>query len=320
MKILVTGATGYIGGHLARRLASRSHQVVCLVRGQGKVDGLDLVSGDVTEPATLDRACAGVEVVCHCAGALGRWGVEEASLRAVNVDGVSNMVRAAHKAKVSYFLQVSAGGVTGPLGPRPADERTACHPYTPYERTKWQGEQQALLLARRLGLPLGVVRPTFTYGPKDRHKLSLFRAIQKGRFAFVGDRNTTLHPVFIDDLLDGMELMLERRPVQEIYIVGGAAPVTKRELVTTIAQALGVRPPWLSLPAGPAWLVAILLELAGRTVHVEPMLTRSKILMMSRNWGMDIGKARRDLGYNPKVDLAEGIARTVASYRAEGWL
>lgn len=319
MKFLVTGATGYIGGQLANRLFRDGKDVICLTRGNKTVGPIPSIEGDLLNPESLSNACRGADVVCHCAGALGK-GLTDEMIRAVNVDGVKNLISAAKESGVKYLLHLSAGGVTGPLGPAPADENTTCHPYTVYEKTKYEGECLALSLARELQLPLGVARPTFTYGPADPHKFIMFKLIKKGLYFYIGDGLSTNHPVYIDDLIDGILLMIEKKPDQEIFILGGPRPVRKKEWAIAIADALHVSPPFLSFPVSLSWAGASLMETFSSIFNIRLPLTRSRVLALSKCWGMDIGKAKRALGYDPKVDLKEGVARTIDWYLKEGWL
>jgi len=319
MKYLITGATGFIGKQMAKFLHHQGKDVICLTRGNKPVDDIPIIEGDILKPETLIRACKGIDVVCHFAGALGR-GLSDEMIHAVNVDGVQNMILAAKENRVGYFLHISAGGVTGLLGSTPADENTECHPYTIYEKTKYEGECLALSLSAKTGLPLGVARPTFTYGPEDPHKLLLFKIIKKKLFFYIGDGNSTNHPVYIDDLIDGISLMIEKRPLREVYILGGNRPVSKKEWANTIANVLDVSPPFIKIPANISWIVAEAMEALGRYMGINVPLTRSRVLAMSKYWGMDINKARKDLGFYPKIDLFEGVKRTVAWYQENGWL
>jgi len=174
--------------------------------------------------------------------------------------------------------------------------------------------------SRELGIPASVVRPTFTYGPGDPHKIALFRAVKRGRYAFIGDGESVNHPVYLDDVIHGLLLALEQARDGEVYIVGGPRPVTKRELVCTIADALGVRRPFLRIPRWVATPAAVTLELLGRTLGFEPILTRSRVMMMADDFGYSIEKARRELGYEPRTELAEGLGKTIDSYVESGLL
>ena len=319
MKILVTGASGYIGGQVAQRLFKDGNDVVCMTRGNKAVGSIPTVQGDLLDPKSLLNACRGVDVICHCAGALGK-GLTDKMIRAVNVDGVKNMVLASKENRVKYFLHISAGGVTGPLGMTLADENTACYPYTVYEKTKYEGECLALSLAHQLQIPLGVARPTFTYGPADPHKFIMFKLIKKRLYFYIGNGLSTNHPVYIDDLINGILLMLEKKPNQEIYILGGPRPVSKKEWAVTIANELQVLPPFLKFPVALSRIAAHLMESLGEIFDIYVPLTKSRVLALSKCWWMDIRKAQRDLGYHPRVDLAEGVAHTIDWYRKEGWL
>ncbi|MBA4368408.1 MAG: hypothetical protein C0403_12320 [Desulfobacterium sp.] len=319
MKILVTGATGYIGGQMAHYLSSQGFEVLCMTRNGKAVGALPIAEGDLLKPDTLLNALEGIDVVCHFAGALGR-GLTDEMVHAINVTGLKNILTAAKQKGVTYFLHISSGAVTGPMGPTPANESTECHPYTIYERTKLEGERLALSFSKELGLPVGVARPTFTYGPGDPHKLLMFRYIKKGWFFYIGDGYSTNHPVYIDDLLKGLLLMIQEQPVQEVYILGGPKAVSKREWAETIAKELNVKPPWFCFPSSLAWAGAIVMETIGKWIGIEVPLTRSRVLAMSRCWGMDIQKARNDLGYDPVVRLSEGVAQTVAWYQKNGLL
>jgi dihydroflavonol-4-reductase len=322
-RVLVTGATGFIGSRLVPLLSRSGYEVRALVRtehpGQRLVD-VELFRGDLLAPESLSGIETDVDLVIHCASILGKWGTPDEQLFDVNVRGALNVLERFENSGVKRFLHLSAGGVTGPVEGGAADETYDCRPATPYEKTKLEGERRVLVRSAEMGIPALVARPTFTYGPGDPHKLALFRAIQRGRYAFIGDGESVNHPVYIDDLLRGLLLVLERGRTGEVYIVGGERPVTKRELVQTIADALGVKRPGLTIPVGLARLAATGLELLGRTLGFEPILTRSRVMMMADDFGYSIAKARRELGYEPITGLGEGIRATVAEYKRAGKL
>lgn len=321
--VLVTGATGFIGGYLVRALQREGYAVRALVRDESRAAGLDRVElfrGDLREPESLVGIERDVDIVVHCASLLGKWGTDRTLLYDVNVRGTIELLARFRDIELRRFVHLSAGGVTGPLAQRSVDETYACKPATAYERTKFLAEREVLEQSKRFGIPATVVRPTFTYGPGDPHKIALFRAVQRGRYVFIGGGESVNHPVFVDDVIGGILLAIERGRVGEAYIIGGERPVTKREFVWSIADALGVKRPGWSIPKWFAVITAWKLEVLAWIVRFEPILTRSRVMMMADNFGYSIEKAGKELGYAPRTGLREGIAATVRSYREAGLL
>lgn len=323
--MLITGASGFIGGKLADYYSNKLSGVRLLVRNPEKLpeslrQNAEVFIGDLTSPDTLTSALQGVDAVISAAGLLGAWKLSYQQLFEANVQGIENLVLAASGAGVKRFIHLSAGGVTGPVGSNPVDESYSPSPRTDYERTKWEGEKRVLELAQNRDLNLLVIRPTFTYGPGDPHKLNLFRAVRKGRFAFIGNGLSTVHPVYIDDVVRGVDKALESDRTGRSYIIGGPQPMTKRELVYGIADRLGVRRPTVKLPVPVANSLAVCCEAMARLFEFEPLLTRSRVLALSGNWGYSIRHAQDDLDYTPLVDLTEGLNRTVDWYQERGWL
>jgi len=320
---LVTGATGFIGGNLVRALQREGYAVRALVRDAARaagLDGVELFEGDLREPDSLAGIERDVDTVVHCASLLGKWGTDRALLYDVNVRGTVELLARFRQGQLRRFVHLSAGGVTGPLKQRSVDETYACRPATAYERTKFLAEQEVLEQSKRTGIPATVVRPTFTYGPGDPHKIALFRAVHRGRYVFIAGGESVNHPVFVDDVIRGILLAIERGRVGEVYIIGGERPVTKREFVWSIADALGVKRPGWSIPKWFAVIAAWKLEILGWILRFEPILTRSRVMMMADNFGYSIAKAREELGYAPRIGLREGIETTVRSYAEAGLL
>ena len=326
MNILLTGATGFIGRNLLHRLTEDGHYVRCVVRSHSAigrinhVSNIELFYGDISDQGSLTDVCKGINIVINAAGILGKWNSTVDDLRPVNADGIRNLAQEMLGSDVEYIIHLSAGGVTGPVTEGIADETYRCHPRTPYEITKWEGEKNALSLYKNYEVPLVVVRPTFTYGPGDPHKLKLFRTVKKSRFVFVGSGQSTNHPIYIDDLLSGIMLLLEKRPIGEKFIIGGSRPVSKKELINTIAQELGVTANFLHAPRWLASLGAFGMVSLAKVLNFDPILTPSRVSMLADNYGYSIAKARQNLGYLPQIDLQEGIRFTVKSYTDLGLL
>jgi nucleoside-diphosphate-sugar epimerase len=322
-RLLVTGGTGYIGGRLVDAALERGLRVRVLVRdpsAQRWGERVEVHRGDLCDPRTLAGVEEDVDLVVHAAAVLGKWGQPESTIHAVNVEGsLALLERFEGRDRVGY-LHLSAGGVAGPSRETLLDEEYECRPATAYERTKLQAEREVLARAPALGVPAVVLRPTFTYGPGDPHKLALYRAVARGRFVFIGDGESVVTPVYVEDLIRGIFLAFERAEPGRIYLIGGERPVTKKELIGAIAGALGVRAPRIHVPRWFASACAACLEPLGRGLGFEPVLTRSRVMMMGDSFGYAIARARAELGYEPRVALDEGVARTVADYRARGWL
>jgi nucleoside-diphosphate-sugar epimerase len=317
-KVLVTGGSGFIGGRLAESFLKKGDSVRLLLRDEASAEsllklGAEGFRGDLTRPETLRGALQGIEEVYHAAARLGRWKDTPADIRRVNVEGTKNLLELSASSGIRLFLLVSSAIVTGPV--LNADETYPCKPHTLYEETKYESEKLAIRMAAERGVPLTVARPTWTYGPGDPHKLALYRAIRKRRFVLLGRGRNFTHPVFIDDLVEGIHLAAGRPPASQIYNLGGPRHVTTAELTEKMALALGVPPIRMSMPVWLARAGAPVAEKVSDLIGIQLPLTRSRVVLLSCSFTYSIQKARNTLGYNPKVDLEEGFRRTVAWYR-----
>ena len=199
----------------------------------------------------------------------------------------------------------------------PATEEAPLAPSNGYERSKAAAEQTALRMAE-MGLPVVIVRPEFVYGPGDRHVLGLFRAIQRGRFFYVNSGRALCHPTFIDDAVAGTLLALYHGQVGEVYHLCGPHPVTFRQLGEALADGLGVRRPWLSLPRWLAWGGAAVAETLGGWLGFRPPIGKAGIEFFSDSRHFSTAKAQQELGYTPRTTLETGIAQTISWYRQQG--
>jgi nucleoside-diphosphate-sugar epimerase len=324
-RVFIIGATGFLGGALARALAQGGAEVHALARptsDRSSLDGIPVTwhMGDITASDTLNQSFADAEWIIHAAGPLGKPNVTAQVYHRVHVDGTRNVLTAVQaqgsRVKVLYL---SSPGVLGQTTREPAPEDAPLAPTNPYERSKAAGEQVARDFAAR-GVAVVIARPGFVYGPGDRHVLGLFRAIRRGQFFYIGSGCHLCQPTFIADAVVGMLLCLTWGRAGEVYHIAGPSSVTFRELGETIASALGVRPPWLSLPRWAAMMGATTLEIGGWLTRRVSPLTRTGVAFFSEDRVFSIAKACRELGYLPGYDLAKGVAHTVAWYRQQGWL
>jgi nucleoside-diphosphate-sugar epimerase len=324
MRVALTGGTGYTGSRLLARLAARGDQVRALARAGGARSaqpGVEWVEGDLADASALARLVEGTDAVVHVAAVYRTAGHPDAYYRDVNVGGTERLLEAAARQGVRRFVHTSTVGVHGHVAHPPADESAPMSPGDIYQETKAEGERLALDLGKRRGVPVAVIRPGAIYGPGERRLLKLFRAIARGRYAIVGDGSAYYHPVYVEDLLDGFLLLLERpEAVGEPFIIAGPRYVSQRELADVIARATDGRVLPFRVPAWPLQALGTLVEAVCVPFGIEPPLHRRRVDFWVKSRAFSIEKARRRLGYAPRVDLEEGVAYTAASYREAGWL
>jgi nucleoside-diphosphate-sugar epimerase len=331
MRILITGGTGFIGSSLARRLLEAGHEVrlLSLINTPAEAAnarvlaerGAVLVEGSVADRDLQTRALEGVDVVHHIAAVMREADVPDSVFWDTNVGATKDLLRASRERGVGRFVYCSTMGVTGDVRGRRVDESTPHRPKDIYQRTKSAAELWVLGQARTDGLGATAVRPADVYGPGDRRLVKLFRMIEKGRFVYLGNGRGRRHMIYIDDLVDGMIAAQERQAAMgRVYLLAGPAPIPLRELAERIARQLGVRPPRLRLPYRPVRLAAAAVEAVCRPLGVQPPIYPRRVDFYAHDYEFDTTRARHELGFAPRVDMEEGLRRTIAAYREEGLL
>jgi len=324
-KVFVTGATGFLGGHLARTLARRGCPVRALVRRAdrttvGAEPGIELIEGDLTRLEDVLAASAGCSAFYHIAALYRSAKEPDSAFREVNVGGTANVLEAARRHRPDRVVHCSTVGVHGDVAEIPADENSPFRPHDVYQRTKLEGE----LLAREAageGMPVTVFRPAAIYGPGDTRFLKLFKSVNSGRFRMFGSGEVLYHMTYVTDLVAGIILCGENPAAAgQTYILAGPRYTTINELVAAVARAVGRTVPRGRLPLGPLRFAARACELICRPLGIEPPLHRRRLDFFTVNRAFSIEKARRELGYRPRVDILEGCRLTAEWYRDNGLL
>lgn len=324
-KTLVTGATGFTGSALCKRLVHDGEDVLAFVRSLHRAAPLEAIGVecrvvDIKSPEQINDNFHGVDRVYHIAAAWRTEHPDQDEFRLVNVEATRHLLDAAVRAGVRRFLHCSTVGVQGEIEDPPADEEYRFRPGDHYQETKLEGE----LLAREYfsrGLPGTVVRPVGIYGPGDTRFLKLFRPISRGYFVMIGSGRTLYHLTYIDDLVEGIvRAARQDGGLGEAFTIAGAEYTTIRELVDRIAFALGRSRPRLRIPFLPVFVAAFVCDKVCRAVRIEPPIYPRRVEFFHLSRAFSIEKARRLLDFEPKVGLAKGLKATADWYREKSLL
>jgi nucleoside-diphosphate-sugar epimerase len=327
MRILVTGGTGFTGKALVRRLLDLGHEVVALDYKEGLKTaelrdwGAGVIIGSVTDVAVVRRAMEGVEVVHHLAAAFREMNVPDTNYWEVNVQGTRNVLDEALKQGVRKLVYCSTCGVHGNIDHPPGGEDAPIQPADYYQRTKYEAEPLVRTFHQR-GLPAAILRPAAIYGPGDPERfLMIFRRVSQGKFPMFGNGKTLYHPLYIDNLVDAfVAAMADGAGDGEAYLIADDEYLEIEDLVKRVGRALNVD---VKIPHYPVWPVVAaghVVEKACRPFGVTPPIFPRRVDWYRQNRAFKIDKAKRDLGYEPKVGIDEGLRRTADWYRREGYI
>ncbi len=319
-KVLVTGSTGFTGGHLAEELVNKGYKVRALsLPGQNmdklKKLGVDIVIGDLTKKDTLKNAVDGVEIVFHIAAVYREQNVPHQLFFDVNVGGTKNLLEMSQDAGVKRFVHCSTVGVQGEIKDPPAPETAPYNAGDYYQQSKIEGEQAALKFFKENEIEGVVFRPVGIYGPGDTRFLKIFKFVKNGKFRMIGNGEVLYHLTFVKDLVQGIILCGEKKDaVGEVITLGGNEYVTLNEYIKILAEAVDVPVPKKKLPLFPMWVAAVLCEAACYPFRISPPIYRRRLDFFTKDRAFDISKAKRLLGYQPKVSLKEGLKITADWY------
>jgi nucleoside-diphosphate-sugar epimerase len=319
---LVTGATGFVGSHAADRALALGHRVRALARPTSDLSYLkgttvEIIPGDVTDPAAVRQACAGVDYVIHCAAKVGDWGPVD-DYRKANVEGLRHLLDAVRGTSLQRFVLVSSLGVYEARHHHGTDESEPlpkAH-IDGYTQSKVEAELLALDYVRNHRLPVTIVRPGFIYGPRDRTVLPrIAERLKAGSVIYIAKGRYALNTTYVGNLVDAIFLALENpKAVGEIFNVTDGEFVSKRRFFEAIADGLNLPRPRRSVPLALAKFLANWRERVFRRQNrpTPPRVTQAQVKFAGLNLDFSIAKARTVLGYEPKTGFAEGMAEAVA--------
>ena len=327
MKVLVTGAAGFLGGHLIDMLVEQEYEVRALVRPAEDASRLytlknvEVMVGDMTDAASLKRSVKGVQRVFNVAAKTGPWGAEDAYW-AVNVQGLADLIHASLDAGVQRIVQTSSITVYGHHlhGIVTEDDPFAVED-NPYSRTKIAGEKLIANLVQDEAAPVVIVRPGWIYGPRDRASFGRFVSlVESGKSFLIGSGQNIVPVVYVRDVAQGLIKAgaAGDETIGRAYTIANDQRVTQAEYLHMIADCLHVPHVSLHVPYQPLYAVARMAELTwqmlGRRNAGPPPVTTYGITLLGGEQMFSIGRARRELGYRPAFDLAHGVAEGVRWY------
>lgn len=326
MKVCVTGGTGFTGAALVARLLKDGHHVVAIDKNPGialdqlRQSGALVELGSITDSAAVARAVAGAEAVFHLAAAFREIGVPDSVYKDINVNGTRIVLEEAKKTGARKFVYCSTQGVHGHIQNPPGDENSPIAPEDYYQQTKYEGE----LVVREHAddLEYTIIRPTAIYGPGDPERfMMIYKRVNRGRFLMFGSGRTYYHPVYIDNLVDAF--LLAMKPgvgARETYIIGDEEYFSIEELVRRVGGALHVPVTIPYLPLWPLIAAGHVCERICKPFGINPPIFPRRVDWFRQVRAFRIDKAKRELGYQPRIGIDEGLRRTGEWYRKHGYL
>lgn len=326
--VLVTGATGFVGSHVAEALAARGDRVRALAREGSDTAlldslGADITRGDLTDGDAVRRAAAGVDVVIHCGAKVGDWGPVD-DYRRVNVEGLRHLLDAVAGRDLGRFVVVSSLGVYEARHHSGTDETEplpAAH-IDGYTQSKVEAETLALEYHRKQGVPVTVLRPGFIYGPRDRSVLPRIAArLRERSVIYIARGRYALNTTYVGNLVDAILLAVDSpAAVGEVFNITDGEFVTKRRFFEAVAAGIGAPPPRGSVPVWLARFIANWRESVFRRRNKPhpPRATQAQLKFAGLNLDFSIAKARTRLGYTPRVSFPDGMKAALEWYNAQG--
>jgi nucleoside-diphosphate-sugar epimerase len=319
MRVLVTGSNGFIGSHLAAWLAGRGHDVACLVRRTsrtGSLEGLPIsrVTGDIRDRDSLGPAVRGRDWIFHVAGIVSA--PDRKTYFEVNTEGTRNLVQACLTTgapDLRKFVFVSSMAAAGPSPPGESlNEDSPCRPVSDYGRSKLAAEE--IVLAARGRLPVTAIRPPNVLGPRQKELADAIRLMRFRLRPVIGTEETKTSVVSVEDLARALVLAAEDpRSVGRVYYVTDGGAYTWREITAAIAEAVGVRRFYLPVPYAAQYALAASAEAFARLRGTHPLISRELVATARRDsWVCDGSRIRRELGFEPRMDMRAAVQAAVA--------
>ena len=328
--MLITGATGFIGQKLVKRLTIEGHTCLCLVRNAEKAKGLldlsntEFIYGDIREKLDLSAHNDKIDVVVHLAALMGHDPPSEEAFmkfRSINVDGTENVIDACMAINVKKFIHCSSTAAMGLLTDEVVNEESISKPYTPYQVSKYESELLVNKLYNKYEFPAVILRPSMVYGPGFTGDfLTMAKVVKKGFFPKIGFGKNLMPALYIDDLIDGIIKAIDNAKIGDTYIISSEKSYPLNRVIKIISQEVGVKCKSVFVPTPVALLGSWVLEKGCKLINRQPIVTYRNIKSTVTDRIFDVNKAKEVLGFQQRVSIEDGLSKTIAYYKSAGLL
>ncbi|MGF1480875.1 MAG: NAD-dependent epimerase/dehydratase family protein [Cyanophyceae cyanobacterium] len=326
-RALVTGATGYTGSALVRKLVNQGIKVVAIARPTSNLEPfqgmpIEWLRGDVFDEALIDKAVAGVNYIFHMVTPFREAKSPDVAYYNVHVLSTQLLAKAALKQPdFRRFVHVSTIGVHGHVANPPGDENCPLHPGDVYQESKLEGELWIREFGQQHGLPVTVVRPASIYGPGEKRLLKIFKMVTRQWVPVIGDGSNLLHFIHVDDLTNFFILgATHPRAVGEVFICGSKEAMSFKHMVALISDYYGVTARFIRLPAAPLFALGDLLEAVCRHFGIEPPIYRRRLAFYTKDRSFNTQKMQNLLGFVPAHSDREGLEELAQWYLNHDWI
>ncbi len=326
-RVLVTGATGFTGSLLVRKLVGAGLKVAAIARSTSRTDhlaDLDICwhRGEVFDPQTISEATCGAEYIFHVAAAFREAKYPDEYYHRVHVESTRRLAQAALKnPSFRRFVHVSTMGVHGHIENPPADEESPFNPGDIYQITKAEADKWLREFAVSSRLPFTIIRPAAIFGPGDKRLLKLFKMVTWPVFPILGKGKCLYHLIHVEDLTNIIITAATHPAAQgQVFIAGNKEPIPLEDIVRIIGPVFGRIPKIARLPAEPFFLMADLCESICKPFGLEPPLYRRRVAFYTKDRAFNTTKLQRLLDYHYLFDNEAGLKNTAEWYLNKGWI
>jgi len=331
-KILITGGSGFIGSHLVDLLIKKEgkKKLRLFVKKGESLDNithknLDIVYGDIRNKKDVAKALKNISIIYHLAAKIDFEGKTYEEYKSVNVDGTINLLNECKNNKIDKFVLYSSIGVYGlpaGIGEIRGWSETHAKTYTNYYgRSKMEAEEVVIKAHQDFNLSYAIIRPASVYGPREKGPtLALYKSIKNKSFFMIGSGENKMHYVYVQDLTEATVKAGNSKLKRGDYIIAGGNPEKFRNIVKYVAKSIDVKPPTFSIPKSVALFISYIFLAVSKLTAVNIPLFPSRVKTMTTAYYYDISKAKRELGWSPKVSLEKGAKLTGKWYTVNGFL